>query len=143
MGLKQIDHGSKLYHQMVQLRLDILRKPLGLSFTKEELDKEKDDILIGSFDEDQMLGCCILTKIDDSRIRLRQMAVQKKLQGKGIGESIVSFAENIARDKGYKILMMHARDTAIGFYEKYGYVVKGDQFIEVKTNHHVMEKRLH
>ncbi len=143
MGLKQIDHGSKLYHQMVQLRLDILRKPLGLSFTKEELDKEKDDILIGSFDEDQMLGCCILTKIDDRRIRLRQMAVQKKLQGKGIGESIVSFAENIARDKGYKILMMHARDTAIGFYEKYGYVVKGDQFIEVKTNHHVMEKRLH
>lgn len=128
---------------MVQLRLDILRKPLGLSFTKEELDKEKDDILIGSFDEDQMLGCCILTKIDDRRIRLRQMAVQKKLQGKGIGESIVSFAENIARDKGYKILMMHARDTAIGFYEKYGYVVKGDQFIEVKTNHHVMEKRLH
>ena len=142
MGLKQIDHGSKLYHQMVQLRLDILRKPLGLSFTKEELDKEKDDILIGSFDEDEMLGCCILTKIDDRRIRLRQMAVQKKLQGKGIGESIVSFAENIARDKGYKILMMHARDTAIGFYEKYGYVVKGDQFIEVKTNHHVMEKRL-
>jgi len=143
MGLKQIDHSSGLYHQMVQLRLDILRKPLGLSFTKEELDKEKDDILIGSFDEDQMLGCCILTKIDDRRIRLRQMAVQKKLQGKGIGESIVSFAENIARDKGYKILMMHARDTAIGFYEKYGYVVKGDQFIEVKTNHHVMEKRLH
>lgn len=128
---------------MVQLRLDILRKPLGLSFTKEELDKEKDDILIGSFDEDQMLGCCILTKIDERRIRLRQMAVQKKLQGKGIGESIASFAENIARDKGYKILMMHARDTAIGFYEKYGYVVKGDQFIEVKTNHHVMEKRLH
>jgi ribosomal protein S18 acetylase RimI-like enzyme len=143
MALKQIDHGSKLYQQMVQLRLDILRKPLGLSFTKEELDKEKDDILIGSFDEDQMLGCCILTKIDDRRIRLRQMAVQKNLQGKGIGESIISFAENIARDKGYKILMMHARDTAIGFYEKYGYVVKGEQFIEVKTNHHVMEKRLH
>lgn len=143
MALKQIDHGSKLYQQMVQLRLDILRKPLGLSFTKEELDKEKDDILIGSFDEDQMLGCCILTKIDDRRIRLRQMVVQKNLQGKGIGESIISFAENIARDKGYKILMMHARDTAIGFYEKYGYVVKGEQFIEVKTNHHVMEKRLH
>ncbi len=142
MALKQIDYGSKLYEQMVQLRLDILRKPLGLSFTKEELDKEKDDILIASFDEDLMLGCCILTKIDDRRIRLRQMAVEKNVQGKGIGESIISFAENIAHDKGYKILMMHARDTAIGFYEKYGYSVKGDQFIEVKTNHHVMEKRL-
>jgi predicted GNAT family N-acyltransferase len=142
MALKQIDHGSKLYQQMVDLRMNILRKPLGLTFTKEELEKEKNDILIGSFDEDQMLGCCILSKIDERSIRLRQMAVQKNLQGKGIGESIISFAENIARDKGYKILMMHARDTAIGFYEKYGYVVKGDQFTEVNIHHHIMEKRL-
>lgn len=142
MALKQIEHGCKAYQQMVQLRLDILRKPLGLSFTKEELDNEKNDILIAAFDEDDILGCCILTKIDNTRIRLRQMAVQKNLQGKGIGESMISFAENIARDKGYKILTMHARDTAIGFYEKYGYVVKGAQFVEVKTEHHVMEKVL-
>jgi ribosomal protein S18 acetylase RimI-like enzyme len=142
MALKQIDHGSKAYQQMVQLRMEILRKPLGLTFTKEELDNEKNDILIGAFDEDKMLGCCILTKIDDRRIRLRQMAVQKNLQGKGIGESIISFAEVIARDKGYKILTMHARDTAIGFYEKFGYTIKGEQFEEVKTKHHIMEKKL-
>lgn len=142
MALKQIDHGSKEYQQMVKLRMEILRKPLGLSFTKEELEKEKDDILIAAFDEDEILGCCILTRIDDRNIRLRQMAVQKNLQGKGIGESIISFAEIIAGDKGYKILTMHARDTAIGFYEKFGYTVKGAQFEEVKTKHHTMEKKL-
>jgi predicted GNAT family N-acyltransferase len=37
---------------------------------------------------------------------------------------------------------MHARDTAIGFYEKYGYKVKGEQFIELNIPHHIMEKRL-
>jgi predicted GNAT family N-acyltransferase len=37
---------------------------------------------------------------------------------------------------------MHARDTAIGFYEKLGYKVKGDGFIEVNVPHHVMEKEL-
>ncbi len=41
MALKIIDHGTKEYQQMVQMRLDILRKPLGLSFTPEELEKEK------------------------------------------------------------------------------------------------------
>jgi len=142
MALKQIDHGSNAYHQMVQLRMEILRKPLGLSFTKEELDNEKKDILIAAFDEDEILGCCILTKIDKTHIRLRQMAVQKNLQAKGIGESIISFAENIARDNGYKILTMHARDSATGFYEKFGYTIKGEQFEEVKTLHHVMEKIL-
>ncbi|MEO6548422.1 MAG: GNAT family N-acetyltransferase [Ferruginibacter sp.] len=142
MGLKQIDHGSKEYQQMVNLRFEVMRKPLGLSFSPEELAKEKDDILIGAFDEDEMMGCCILSNMKDGCARLRQMAVQRNMQGKGIGESIMTFAEIIARDKGFKTLTMHARDTAVGFYEKYGYRVKGDKFIEINIPHHIMEKRL-
>ena len=62
MALKIIDHGSKEYQQMIDLRNDILRKPLGLSFNKEELDREKEDILIGAFDDERILACCLLTK---------------------------------------------------------------------------------
>lgn len=142
MALKQIDFGSKEYQLMVELRMDILRKPLGLSFTKEELEKEKEDILIAAFDEEQILGCCILTKIDTQYMKLRQMAVQNKLQGKGIGESIISFAENLTRDKGFKYLKMHARDTAVGFYEKFGYAIQGPEFKEVNIKHYLMIKRL-
>jgi N-acetylglutamate synthase-like GNAT family acetyltransferase len=142
MGLKQIDHGSQDYEKMVQLRKLILREPLGLTFSKEELEKERDDILIGCLDEDKMLGCCILTKLDQKTLRLRQMAVSNKLQGKGIGESIMSFTELLARDKGFKKIIMHARNTAIGFYEKCGYKVCGGQFLEVNIPHHIMEKEI-
>jgi N-acetylglutamate synthase-like GNAT family acetyltransferase len=142
MAIKQIDHGTAAYEKMVHLRNEILRKPLGLTFSEEELAKEKNDILIGAYDEDELLGCCLLTKVNDKCVKLRQMAVQKNQQGKGIGESILNYTENIARDKGYKKIMMHARDTAIGFYEKLGYTTVGDQFIEVNTFHHVMEKQL-
>jgi N-acetylglutamate synthase-like GNAT family acetyltransferase len=142
MGLKQIDHGTMQYNQMVSLRNQILRQPLGLSFSKEELEREKEDLLIAAFDDDDMLGCCILSEVDSSTLRLRQMAVQNNLQGKGIGASMMSFAENLARDKGYKCLMMHARNSAIGFYEKFGYKTIGDEFTEVGVPHHVMEKKL-
>jgi N-acetylglutamate synthase-like GNAT family acetyltransferase len=142
MALKQIDHGSKEYQQMINLRMDILRRPLGLSFTNEELAKEKDDILIGAFDEDKILACCLLTKVDNTTIKLRQMAVHNTVQGKGIGASMMSFAETVARDRGYKKLMMHARNTAIGFYEKFDFKVNGGEFIEVNVPHHVMEKKL-
>ncbi len=142
MALKQIDHGSKEYKQMVALRMEILRKPLGLNFTEEELANEKNDILIGAFDEEKILACCLLTKIDNATIKLRQMAVQNNLQGKGIGASMMNFAETVARDKGFKKLMMHARNTAIGFYEKFDFKVNGAEFIEVNVPHHVMEKRL-
>lgn len=142
MGLKQIDHGSPEYIKMVDLRNQILRKPLGLTFTNEELENEKNEILIAAFEEDEILGCCVLCPIENERFRLRQMAVKDDVQGKGIGASIMSFAETIAKDKGYKYMLMHARDSAIGFYEKFGYKVIGTTFVEVNLPHHVMEKEL-
>src|ERR1700737_2031552 len=111
MALKMIDHGTKEYQQMVNLRYEILRKPLGLQFTQEELEREKEDILIGAFDEEVLLGCCLLTREEDYTIRLRQMAVPNSLQGKGIGRALMIFAENIARDMGYRRMIMHARKT--------------------------------
>lgn len=142
MPIKQLDHNSKEYEQMVQLRYDILRKPLNLHFNNEDLEKEKEDILIGAFEEDKILGCCLLTKISDNEIRLRQMAVQNNLQGKGIGASLMHFAENISRDKGYESITMHARKTAIGFYKSLGYTIAGDEFTEVSIPHYKMEKKL-
>lgn len=142
MPIKQIEHRSLEYDKMIQLRYDILRKPLHLQFDQEELEKEKDHILIGAFDEDEILGCCTLTRISNDEVRLRQMAVQNNLQGKGIGASMMNYAENMARDKGYKIITMHARKTALGFYERLGYIITGKEFREVSIAHFKMEKVL-
>ena len=142
MALKLIDHGSPEYLKMVQLRMDILRKPLGLDLSAEELETEKDEILIAAFEEEKMLGCCMLIKAEPGTVRLRQMAVLNNLQGKGIGRALMQFAENIARDRGFRRVVMHARKTAIGFYEKLGYEVMGTDFVEVTLPHVVMHKQL-
>lgn len=142
MALKILDYGSPEYRQMVKLRDDILRKPLGLGFTEQELQSEKDNMLIGAFEDEDMLGCCMLVEEAPDTVRLRQMAVLNDLQGKGIGRALMIFAENLARDRGYKNLIMHARKHAIGFYEKMGYKVKGDEFVEVTIPHYVMQKQL-
>lgn len=142
MALKIIEHGSPEYQKMVSLRDNVLRKPLGLIFTPDELESEKENILIGAFEEDDILGCCMLVEENNRVIRLRQMAVLNNLQGKGVGRAIMNFAENIARDRGYKVLSMHARKNATGFYEKMGYKVCGDEFTEVTIPHYLMEKNL-
>lgn len=127
---------------MVSLRNEILRKPLGLTFDEAELEKEKEDILMGAFEDDRLLGCCLLTRVDAITVRLRQMAVPNNMQGKGVGRALMIFAENIARDLGYKKLVMHARVTALGFYEKLGYTTNGKEFVEVTIPHYIMEKSL-
>lgn len=142
MALKIIEHGSPEYLKMVKLRMDVLRKPLGLGFTPEELDSEKDNILLAAFEDEDVMACCMLFEEQPGTVRLRQMAVLNDLQGKGIGRALMNFAENIARDRGYKKLRMHARKNALGFYEKMGYKVKSDEFMEVTIPHYVMEKDL-
>ena len=142
MALKIIDYGSTEYLQMVKLRDLILRKPLGLGFVPEDLEKERDNILIAAFEEERILGCCMLVEEQPAIIRLRQMAVLNDLQGKGIGRTLMNFAENIARDHGFKILNMHARKNTVPFFEKMGYRISGDEFIEITIPHYEMEKDL-
>jgi predicted GNAT family N-acyltransferase len=142
MALKIIDHGTKEYEEMVKLREEILRKPLGLSFSTEELEAEKDDLLLAAYEDDQLLGCCMLVQEGEDTVRLRQMAVVDDLQGKGIGRVLMQFAENLAHDRGFKRIKMHARKNAIGFYEKMGYKRIGDEFLEITIPHYVMEKQL-
>jgi GNAT superfamily N-acetyltransferase len=142
MALKIIDHGTPEYRQMVKLREEILRKPLGLAFSPAELEKEKDNLLMAAFEDDQILGCCMLIEEDPQTVRLRQMAVLDDLQGKGIGKALMTFAENLARDRGYRSITMHARKNSVGFYEKMGYKRKGTEFEEITIPHYVMEKQL-
>jgi len=143
MAVKIIDHGTYEYNQMVDLRFNVLRKPLGLSFSELDLENEKNDVLMGCFDEDVLEGCCLLTKAGEKTLRLRQMAVANGVQGKGIGRVLMSFAENIARDMGNQKLVMHARKSAVGFYEKLGYKICSDEFEEVSVPHYIMEKDLY
>lgn len=142
MPIKVIDHGSEDYKKMVDLRMEILRKPLGLSFSEIDLAKESDDNLIGAFEEDELLACCILTKIGSDTCKLRQMAVHPKIQGTGLGAAMMNYAEQLAKDAGYTKMVMNARKTAKGFYEKLGYETKGEEFIEVTLPHFYMQKNI-
>ena len=142
MPMKLIEHNSAEYQTMVSLRMKILREPLGLTFTREDLEKEKNDILLCAYDDDTMVGCCILTKINDETCQLRQMAVIPAMQKNGLGSSLLDFAEKIAYDRGFRKMIMHARKTALGFYQKQGYEIVGEEFEEVTIPHFEMQKRL-
>lgn len=141
MIVKLIDTGTKEYDEMVELRKKILLDPSGISYSYINPEKEKQDFLIGAF-EDKLVGCCLLTKKDQANLQLRQMAVDDDQQNRGVGAAIVAYAEEIAKENGFQKMVLHARDTAKGFYSKCGYRIIGDEFFEVGLSHYLMEKEL-
>ncbi len=139
-----IKYKSTAYEEMVALRSRILREPLGLTFTEQDLEKDKDDILLVLYlpCTHKMVACCILTPVDERVVKLRQMAVDSGEQKAGLGTAMLSFAEYVATKEGFEEIILNARKVAVGFYKKYDYKTIGDEFTEVNIPHYKMMKRL-
>jgi predicted GNAT family N-acyltransferase len=129
------------YQQALHLRNDILRKPLGMNLFEENLDKEPDDMHIGLFREEALIGVLVLTP-GKGYIKMRQVAVAENARGINAGTRMVTYSEKIARERGFSRMELNARKTAVDFYLKNGYTIVGDEFTEVGIPHFKMMKNL-
>lgn len=141
-AFKSIHHGSVEYALCIALRDRILRHPLGLYFTTEQLEAETDEFHLTAWDDNQLLACLVLKPVDVFTVKMRQVAVHENLQGQGIGKKLVAFAETFAREHLFKSMVLHARESAIPFYLAQGYELFGEPFTEVSIPHRSMRKKL-
>jgi predicted GNAT family N-acyltransferase len=72
--------------------------------------------------------------------KMRQVAVSPDRQGSGLGRELVLESEAWARRNGFAEIRLHARLNAVPFYERLGYHVEGDEFLEVGIPHFLMRK---
>lgn len=139
---REIAHGSAEYGRTVALRESILRQPLGLGFGREELAAEAGSRHLVCVVDGEIVGCLVLQPLGEGEVRLRQMAVRADCRGRGLGSGLVAYAETVARRDGCRRLVLHARVTAVAFYERLGYHAEGPPFTEVTIPHRTMGKQL-
>jgi GNAT superfamily N-acetyltransferase len=140
LKIVEATYDTPLYEALLDLRDRILRQPLGLKFTEEQFLAEKNDIHLAALNEEILVGSIVLTPLSKTKIKFRQMAIEATYRGRGFGKLLIDRAENIARDRGYCHVVLHARETAVGFYQKSGYQTIDKPFIEVTVLHRKMEK---
>ena len=139
----EIQFATPEYDELVQLRTKILRKPLGLEFTIDQLSNEYNDFHFGIYNQElKLLGGMIFNNTGNNTLKMRQVAVDDVCQNKGIGKFMVKQSEEWAKEKGFKKIELNARDTAIPFYQSLGYEAEGEIFIEVSIHHLKMVKNL-
>lgn len=127
---------------MLALRDAVLRQPIGFSLYDEDLSGEQEDITLAALAGNEVVGCVLLHPADADTYKLRQMAVAPEHANNGIGRQLLEVAEAYAQQHGKTIITLHARVTAMGFYEKLGYEKQGDVFTEVGIPHVLMQKML-
>jgi ribosomal protein S18 acetylase RimI-like enzyme len=139
--MKWISHGSEEYEKSLNLREEILRKPLGLRLEREVLREDNAGILT-AWIKDRCVATMVMLNDDSETARMKAVAVDTLFQGKGIGKSMVEEFENEARRRGFKKIFLHARKVVVEFYEKLGYLSFGEEFYEVTIPHLKMSKSL-
>jgi predicted GNAT family N-acyltransferase len=139
---KQITFGSPEYDKEIALRTKILREPLGLTYTGQQLAEEISEQHFGAYSGDKLIACLLLKQIDPETVQMRQVAVAAEHQKRGVGKMLAVYAESIARENKYSKMILHAREVVSEFYLKLGYETVGATYLEVGIPHITMEKML-
>jgi len=117
------------------IRNEVLRPGLPVSSCHFAEDKLPDAVHFSSFAGRQQTGVVsaypIAFPIDDSLAecwQLRAMATIPAVRGQGHGAALIHTLEGYLLEKCAQWLWCNARQEAIGFYRKLGFVERGDEF---------------
>jgi len=129
-----------LYASEKDLRFRVLREPLGMGRHQVTFAGELEGLHLVALAGDVVMGCVLF---DFPSGRLRAMAIDASRQRTGLGRELVERLEEELRAKhGVQEVRLHARETAVPFYERLGYSLVGEPFIEVVLPHRAMVKRI-
>jgi predicted GNAT family N-acyltransferase len=110
----------------------------------EEIEIDEDDAQAFhalALDGNEPVGCGRMVA-HDGYVKIGRMAVLRERRGEGIGESILGFLMERARQQGFARAVLHAQLTAEGFYLKNGYTPEGHVFEEAGIAHRRMFREL-
>eukprot|EP00244_Chara_vulgaris_P002126 TRINITY_DN135_c0_g2_i2.p2 TRINITY_DN135_c0_g2~~TRINITY_DN135_c0_g2_i2.p2 ORF type:complete len:167 (-),score=28.89 TRINITY_DN135_c0_g2_i2:250-750(-) len=75
--------------------------------------------------------------------KIGRMAVVKPWRGRGVGTAILELLMNEARTRGDVEVKVMAQTHAIPFYEKFGFVAYGQEFLDANIPHYSMRANLY
>ena len=90
-------------------------------------------------DDDKPISTFRASEVDSETIKLQRICTLKEYRGKGFGKIAMEYAASYFIAKGYKRLYLHSQEDSVGFYEKCGFSVISDMFLEADIPHYEME----
>ena len=81
----------------------------------------------------------LLLDAADGHAHIGRVAVRREFRGRGYGRAVMLALQEEARRRGYSGITLAAQLHAIAFYERLGYVVHGDVFLDAGIEHRWMD----
>jgi len=132
--------------QVQPIRLAVLRADTPTKETRFAEDDWPGCVHLGAFDGDTLIATStwipreITTRPGVPAVQLRGMATLQSHQSRGVGSALIATGLERARAGGAMLVWANARDAAMAFYEREGFRIEGDGFVDATTQlpHHVV-----
>lgn len=95
----------------------------------------RDDLVVGT-------GRLLAPGQDGPRAVIGRLAVDDRARGLGVGAAVLALLEQLAAERGWRDLELHAQVQALGFYTRAGWVPYGEVYEDAGLDHQGMTKQL-
>lgn len=131
------------FKKYYELRFETLRKPWNQPLGSERDPTDPESIHAMLMDDETPVGVCRLNFNTSEEGQIRYMGIADSHKNKGLGGLLISYLENVAKEKGAKYIILHAREKAVSFYLKQGYkIVEKSYLMWGEIQHYLMRKVL-
>ncbi|MCB2376376.1 GNAT family N-acetyltransferase [Hymenobacter sp. BT635] len=139
-------HSAADFAAYYQLRYRVLRQPWDQPQGSERADDDEAPTTIHALytaADGRVAGVARLHPSGPRQAQVRYMAVDDAYQGQGIGRQLLDYLEAAARRQGLTECVLHARQSAVPFYERQGYhIVAPSHTLFGSIPHFLMRKDL-
>lgn len=107
-----------------------------------EIDGRDSELLHFCVYEEKTLLAYLRAEDIGGMLHIGRVCVKKDTRKSGYGRVLMDFLFKYAMDNGFSAVELSAVDTAVGFYEKMGFIPEGDYYLETGVPHIYMKKEL-
>jgi GNAT superfamily N-acetyltransferase len=132
---------------VLPLRQRVLRPHQRVDEVEFEGDRRPGALHVGAFEDARLVGVASVLPDrhpdlpDPDAWRVRGMAVDEPVRGRGVGGLLLERCVEHARVVGGALVWCNARVGAVAFYERHGFVVEGDVLDVDLVGPHVRMRR--
>lgn len=138
----KIVQNQKMMNQALKIReaVFINEQKVPLSEEVDEYDTTATHYLVYNL-KNQPIATC-RSRLYENKLKIERVCVLKPHRGKKIGEKIMFHVEKEAQKQGYKGTILAVQLQVVPFYQKLGYQICSESFIDANIEHYLMEKAI-
>jgi len=136
------DLTSDIYQEALKIREKVFVEEQGVSLEIEIDDLEEQTEHVVLFENEDPIAVARIYDLGDDVYKVQRVATLKEYRGQGYGAQLMKEIELKIAELGGRKITLGGQNTALPFYEKLGYTVHGEEFMDAGIPHHTMIKNI-